>query len=133
MRIFTLAVALVLVAACFFPWVAIPSRQLVLTGVDALNFGKPGYFHFIFSALTVVFIFTPRPFGQKAAVFFSAFNLAWAIRNFALISACQMGDCPEKQPALFVVLVASVLLLLGVLLVRNEPASPKASAARRVE
>lgn len=122
MRFFTLAVALVLAAACFFPWVTVPSRQLVLTGVDALNFGKPGYLHFIFSALVVLLIFIPKPVGQKAAVLFAAFNFAWALRNFVLLAACQMGDCPVRQTAIYVVLVSSVLLLVGVLLVRNKPA-----------
>ena len=122
MRFITLAVALVLVAACFFPWVTVPSRQLVLTGVDALNFGKPGYLHFIFSTLAVLLVFIPRPVGQKAAVLFAAFNFAWALRNFVLLAACQMGDCPVRQAAIYVVLVSSVLLLVGVLLVRNKPA-----------
>lgn len=125
MKLLALLSAALLIAACFFPWITVPSKSITITGVSAMNFGKPAYFHFILTGLTLVFLFLNKGWSQKIALFFSAFNVAWAIRNFALLSTCSMGECPEKQPAIYMLIPAAVLLLLSVLLWQQQepPAS----------
>jgi hypothetical protein len=44
-----------------------------------------------------------------------ALNIAWAIRNYFIISMCREGDCPEKQIGLWLVMLASVLMLIAAL------------------
>ena len=53
MRWLAIVSAIVLITACFFPWVTVESKNIVVSGVDATgtSFGKPGYMHFLMSAL----------------------------------------------------------------------------------
>ena len=110
-----LLAAALLVVSCFTPWVVIESRNIVVSGVAAIgtNFGRPGYFHFIMTTLFVLCTLIPRIWAKRSNLLIAAFNFAWAVRNFIIISACQMGDCPEKKSGLYLSLFASALMLLA--------------------
>jgi hypothetical protein len=41
---------------------------------------------------------------------------SWSIRNYILVSTCLMGECPEKQPALYALVIASSIVMLMTLL-----------------
>lgn len=112
-----LAAALLLIICCFFPWVFIESKNITVTGVDATgtNFGKPGYFHFLMTAFFLVFNFIPKVWAKRSNLLVGALNLAWAVRNFFIISACQMGECPVKKTAIYLLLPASALIMLATL------------------
>jgi hypothetical protein len=47
----------------------------------------------------------------RTAFFISAFNIAWGIRNFIVISACSGGLCPEKHTAIYVILIGPLGLI----------------------
>ncbi|HEU4576120.1 MAG TPA: hypothetical protein VFS36_14045 [Chitinophagaceae bacterium] len=106
---------LLLLISCFTPWVLIASKQMVISGVDATgtNFGKPGYFHFFLSFFYVLFTFIQRVWAKRFNLLVSGLNIAWAIRNYIIISACQMGECPEKQSGIYLIVLASALMLLA--------------------
>jgi hypothetical protein len=110
--------AAILIAACFFPWLNIESKHFVITGMNTTGtrFGKPGVLHIFLTVLILIFLVINRGWAQKAAVFFSAFNIAWAIRNYTLLSACQMGDCPVKLTAIYLLIPLTILLLFCCLL-----------------
>ena len=110
-----LAAAIALILSCFFIWIIIPSKGIVVTGIDSTgtNFGKPGYLTLIFASIFLVLHLTPRIWAKRTNVIIAAFNLAWAIRNFYLMSICPGGDCPDRQIALFVMLGSSILLLIA--------------------
>ena len=112
-----LAVAALLVVSCFSPWVFIESRNITISGIDAggTNFGKPGYFHFVLTAFFLFFHFVPRVWAKRSNFFITALNLAFAIRNFFMISACEGGECPEKKTGIYLMLLASVLMLVAAL------------------
>lgn len=124
-----LAAALLLIAACFSPWVVIESRRITVSGVDATgtNFGKPGFLHLVFVAFFLVFHFIPKLWSKRANLLVVAFNSAWAIRNFFLIATCRGGECPERQFGLYMLLLSSLLLLLAALFpdVRLDKTAPK--------
>jgi hypothetical protein len=109
--------AALLVVACFMIWVIIPSKNIVVTGIDSTgtNFGKPGYFHFICTFFFLVFLLLPRLWAKRSNLLVTAINLAWAVRNYFIITACREGDCPEKHLAVFLVVAASVLMLVSAL------------------
>ena len=114
MRWLAIASAIILMIACFFPWVSIESKNIVVSGVDATgtSFGKPGYMHFLLSGIAVILLLIPKNMATRIAIFISALNAAWAIRNFIVIGLCQGGVCPVKHTALYVVMFASFGLLL---------------------
>jgi hypothetical protein len=107
--------AILLIFFCFIPWVFIISKQITISGIQAsgTNFGKPGYFHFVMAAIYIVFSLIPKVWTQRSNLLICAFNLAWAIRNFIILPACQMGECPEKKAGLYLVLFSSILMLIA--------------------
>lgn len=111
------AAAILLIASCFMPWVIITSKNISISGVDTTgtNFGKPAYFHFILTAFYLVFTFIRQVWAVRGNMFVTAFNLGWAIRNFFIITICRGGECPEKQTAVYLIVVTSSLMLLSAL------------------
>jgi hypothetical protein len=108
---------ILLIVSCFLPWVIIPSKNIVVSGIDSTgtNFGKPGYTHFVLSFFFIIFHFIPRLWAKRSNLLVVALNIAWAIRNYFIISMCREGDCPEKQIGLWLVLLASILILIAAL------------------
>jgi hypothetical protein len=108
---------ILLIVSCFLPWVIIPSKDIVVSGVESTgtNFGKPGYTHFVLSFFFIIFHFIPRLWAKRSNLLVVALNIAWAIRNYFIISMCREGDCPEKQIGLWLVLLASILILIAAL------------------
>ena len=108
---------ILLIVSCFLPWVIIPSKNIVVSGVESTgtNFGKPGYTHFVLSFFFIIFHFIPRLWAKRSNLLVVALNIAWAIRNYFIISMCREGECPEKQIGLWLVLLASVLILIAAL------------------
>lgn len=115
MKWVSLAAAVTLIIACFMVWVVIPSKQITVSGVNAAgtNFGKPGYLHLLLTFFFVVFTLIPKIWAKRSNLLVTALNLAWAIRNFIFISSCSGGECPEKQAGLYLVLGASILMLVS--------------------
>jgi hypothetical protein len=112
-----IATAIVLAVCCFQPWVFIESKNLVITGMDSTgtNFGKPGYLLLILCFLFSVFSLMPFIWAKRANMVVTVLNLAWAIRNYFLFSACSGGECPEKKLGLYVVAIGSVIMLIAAL------------------
>ena len=112
-----LLAVILLVLSCFLPWVIIISKNIVVSGIDSTgtNFGKPGYTHFVLSFFFIIFHFIPKLWAKRVNLLIVALNIAWAIRNFFIISMCREGECPEKQIGLWLVMLASVLMLVAAL------------------
>src|SRR4030095_5142926 len=110
--------AIALIVACFFPWVFIESKNILVTGINSAGtaFGKPGYFHFMLAGLYLILHFIPRLWAKRFNIFVSALNIGWAARNYFLISACSGVECPDKKTALYIVLVSSFIMLIAALL-----------------
>lgn len=110
-----IAAALLLIAACFMTWVFIRSKGLTITGVDTTgtDFGKPGYLHFILIAFFIAFTLIQKVWAKRANLLVTALNLAWALRNYFFISSCMGGECPEKQSGIYLLLIASVMMLIS--------------------
>ncbi len=113
----SLLTALLVVLACFLPWVTIESRELRLTGMNTsgTDFGKPGIFHLAMVGIFLVFVFTPRIWAKRFNLLVVALNLAWAIRNFIMIPACSGGECPSKEIGIYITLFGSIIMMLGAL------------------
>ena len=118
MRALTFLTAGILLACLFLPWVIQPNGAVV-SGFrsDTDRYGMPGLFHMILLLPFLVLFFLNRSWSLKVAFFVGAFNVAWAVRNFVSISSCAFGDCPDKQPALYGILLCSILLVIFLLFV----------------
>ena len=111
------AAAVLLIVSCFIPWVFIESRNITVSGIDATgtNFGKPGYFHLLMTAFFLICTFIQRTGAKRTNLLITALNLGWAIRNYFIISACMGGDCPIKKTGIYMMLLASILMMVSAL------------------
>ena len=111
-----------LVIACTMPWVYILSKNITVTGLNATgtNYGKPGLMNIMTGCFAAVCFLLPKIWAKRTNLFVCAFNAAWAVRNYILVSACYMGECPEKQTGLYLLLVASAFMLVAALFPRLE-------------
>lgn len=106
--------ALAIVAVCFMPWVYIPFIQTTVTGMsaDKTNLGRPGLMNIILCIVAVALFIIPQIWAKRINIFMSIFNLAWSVRNFLLITQCELGECPEKKSGIYLLLFLSAVLLL---------------------
>lgn len=109
--------AILLIISCCTPWVVIESRQITISGIDATgtNFGKPGYLHFVLAFFYILFTLIPKLWAKRANLPVVAINSAWTIRNFLLVAVCRGGECPSRQIGLWLLLLASLIMLVAAL------------------
>jgi hypothetical protein len=107
--------AVLLIVSCFTPWVIIESKGITVSGIDATgtNYGKPGYFHFIFSFFFLLFTFIQKVWAKRFNLLVVAVNVAWAAKNYFLLTACAGGECPVSQIGLWLMLFASGVMLIS--------------------
>jgi hypothetical protein len=121
MRWLALLTAATVITACFFTWVSLEEKHFYIGGFfssEGNRFGQPGLFHLILCSIYILFLLINRVWSLRTAFFVSAFNIAWAVRNFMLISACSGGVCPEKHTGLYAILIGSILLMVLTAFVR---------------
>jgi hypothetical protein len=109
--------AVTVLIACFLPWVYIESPDITVTGLSAkgTTYGKPGLLHLVFTFVYLVLFAIPRVWSRRLNLLFTAFNFAWAVRNFLLITTCSGGECPVKKAGLYLILAGSAIMLIAVL------------------
>ncbi len=76
------------------------------------NLGKPGIMNLLMAVISVVCFIVPALWAKRLNLFICAFNLAWAVRNFLLVTQCQMGECPEKKAGIYAMLLLSALMMV---------------------
>jgi len=98
--------------------VYIDAIQTTITGMRAehTNFGRPGLLHICFSVLSIIFFLVPAVWAKRTNLFIGAFNFAWSIRNYLVITQCEVGECPHKQFGIFAIVIFSALLLVMTML-----------------
>jgi hypothetical protein len=120
-QIIGIIASIVLVIICTLPWVYIPSLQLYLTGINGrasteLNFGSQITSHGFLATAMIICFYVSRIWSKRLNVFLGAINLAWAFKNFLIFSMCRGGECPEKQIALYLLIVfASIMFVMSLL------------------
>ena len=119
MKWLSLAFVAALIISCFYPWVSLENKNIVISGfhAEAIGFGKPGLIHVVLSFLFVLFLLLDKIWSLRTAFFVSAFNIAWRVRNFMALSSCSGGECPTKHFALYIVLIAPILATVFMLLI----------------
>jgi hypothetical protein len=102
--------AIVLIASCFFPWVIIKSKNII-----GLAYGHYGYFFIPLATIFICFQLVNKLWAKRcnvaigALIITIAFACLWIFR-------CEYGECPEKQPGLYIMFSSAVIVLLGCLL-----------------
>lgn len=108
--------AIALMISCFFPWFVLESRQLSISGVDAqaVKWGKPAYGHFFFCGLFLLFHLGGSVALRVMAIIVAVLNIGWTVRDI-YIGLANKGEDIVMQPALYIVILSSIIMLLAVL------------------
>lgn len=112
--------ALAIIGICFLPWVYIPSINVTLSGLngkisDQLTFGRQVIPHSFFCCILILFFSIQKVWAKRTNLFFGFLNMGWALKNFIIFRMCR-PECPEVQPALYLLLFLAMITLAGVLL-----------------
>lgn len=101
--------------AAYQPWITVVSKNITITGMNTAgtNFGKPALMNLIVSGISAVFLLYSSVMAKRANIFFCAFNIAWGIRNYVLISMCRGGECPERKFGLYLLMLSAVIIMLA--------------------
>jgi hypothetical protein len=114
--------ALAVIGVCWMPWVFIESKSILVNGfyTKGTNFGRPGLFLSYASGLAFVFFLLNKIWAKRTNVFVTTFAFAWSVRNYLILSACYGGECPQKQPGLYLEVALTAIMLLMSLLPKME-------------
>lgn len=122
-----IATAILVITACYLPWMEIQALQKVVTGMDnnGTNFGKPGKLHLIFCVIAIILFLLPKVWAKRINFIICALATAWAARNFLLYARCEMGTCPEREYGLYLLLAGNIIMLVMALFPDLKVASKK--------
>ena len=103
-----------LISVCFMPWSVLISKNIIVSGISAkgTNFGSPGLANIVFCAAMIVFFFIKKIWAKRINILIAAINIAWAFRNYLLVTSCDGGECPQKKTGIFLLLILSFIILL---------------------
>lgn len=107
------ASVVLLAASSFLPWVYIAPIHETLTGMSTphTNYGSPALLSLILAALYLACLLIPRLWAKRSGIFLAAFLVAWNLRNYLIMTRCEMGYCPEKKIGIYLVELFSLLIL----------------------
>lgn len=111
-------IGVILCLALFFfstqPLVFIESQQWIITGWKTANsnFGQPGKFFAYIGGMSLILFILPFLWAKRFNMIMGALLVAWSFRNFLILSTCQMGECPQKQWALYACVIVSCGILI---------------------
>ncbi|MFP5040057.1 hypothetical protein [Parasediminibacterium sp. JCM 36343] len=105
--------AILIIATCYLPWSIVQNPYIIIKGMDAngTDFGRPGLLNIVLCCIMIVLYAIPKLWAKRANLFIAAINMAWSFRNYLLVTTCFFGECPVKQPALFVLQGLSIITL----------------------
>lgn len=109
---------LIVLICSFLPWSIVVSEHITISGFDTkgTRFGRPGLFLNFFTGISLLLFIIPTIWAKRTNIFLGALVFAWSVRNYILVSTCLMGECPVKQPALYVLVTASFVVMIMTLL-----------------
>ena len=107
--------SLLVIAICFLPWIEVPSLHLVLNGLkgkvnNELTFGTQWKSHAFFCLIMIVLFLIEKVWAKRANIFFAVLHLGWSIKNYILFSMCRSGECPDVQPALYILVILAITI-----------------------
>lgn len=107
-----------LIAGSFLPIAYYPDLNKVFTGFFSENnlYGKPGKLFIFIAVASVILAFVNKAWAKGVNLLFAAVNVAFYIKTYVLFTSCANGLCPEKRYGLYVLMGATVLLLVTALL-----------------
>jgi hypothetical protein len=104
-----------LVVACFMPWSYYADIKENFTGFYSYQnlYGKPGKFLCLIAVIAFTLMLLPKIWAKRANLFVCALGVGYAIKTYILFTSCYNAYCPEKKAGIWLMLAATVLMLLS--------------------
>lgn len=77
------------------------------------NYGKPGLLLTAIAIIALIFILLPRIWAKRANLFVCALGVGYAIKSYVLFTSCYNAYCPEKRAGVYLMLSATILMLIA--------------------
>ncbi|MBS1512300.1 MAG: hypothetical protein JST86_15730 [Bacteroidetes bacterium] len=130
------AACILLMIACFMPWAYfadsnIPSEaERTFTGFYSFknNYGRPGYYLEGVAIISLVLLVVRSTTAKMVNLFLAAFTFAYAIKTYTLFISCYNAYCPEKKPGIFLMLAATLLILIASVFQKTKVKPPQEEA-----
>jgi hypothetical protein len=109
-----IAAAIGLVIAAFLPWTYHPDLNKHFTGFFSENsvYGKPGNVFIFLCLFAIAFYAIPKVWAKRGNLLVCGIIMAYAVKSFIVYSGCYRGICPDKKVGLWLMLGASLLMLV---------------------
>jgi hypothetical protein len=106
---------IVLVAACFMPWAYYADIHETFTGFYSFQnqYGKPGKFLTLTAIIAFALMLLPKIWAKRANLFVCALGVGYAIKTYILFTSCYNAYCPEKKAGIFIMMLATMLMLIS--------------------
>jgi hypothetical protein len=113
------AACVAVIVSCFFNWTWYPDIQKYFTGFFSENnyLGKPGILLCIVYSLSGLAYLINKTWSLRVNLGLAAIGMAYGVAKFLQFTAGYDGFVPEKQPAIFVMLVAALVNLITAVVV----------------
>ncbi len=110
-----LLAAMALIISCFLPWAYYPDIDKTFTGFfsEKNQYGKPGKVFVCLAVLMMVLFLLPKVWAKRINIFIGVLVVAFAIKTYILFTACYRGNCPHAETGLYIVMIASLILLIA--------------------
>ena len=104
-----------LIICCYLPWSYFPDIKETFSGFYSHNneYGKPGVLIVPIAIISGIFLLLNRMWAKRANLFISALLLGYVIKSYVLFTNCYGIYCPEKQPAVYLILFFSFFMMMG--------------------
>jgi len=109
---------LLLIGSCFLPWAYYPDIDKTFTGFfsESNAYGKPGKALVFLGAISAILFLLPRIWAKRFNLLVSVLIFAYSIKTWILFTSCYRGICPEKKAGIFLVVAASLIIIISAVL-----------------
>ncbi|MCU0395291.1 MAG: hypothetical protein MUF29_05255 [Chitinophagaceae bacterium] len=113
-----------MIVSTFMRWTWYPDIQKYFTGffTEDNYYGRPGIFLCTMAAIGLLAYLFQKVWLFRLNLVAAALGMAYAIKSFLLFTSSYDGYVPEKQPGIYIMLVASLLNVAIAMVSLNKPA-----------
>jgi len=105
---------IVLIISCTMHWAWYPDIKKYFTGFFSENnyYGRHGILLCFFAGTGILFYFLRKAWSDRLNLIFSAICMAYAITSLLRFGSGYDGFVPDKQPGIYLMLVAAILHMI---------------------
>ena len=114
-----LLACLLLIAACFMPWVTFTSPQETFTGFytkkfpDGTYYGRPGNFIVSIAIIILILMYLPKVWAKMVNIFLSAFLLAYIFDVYIRFTNSLFENEIEKRYGIYLLVASAIVILVS--------------------